>query len=89
MMRAALIKLFPVSAHNFYAWSLQVVNFMSTDTDRVVNFAPSFHQFWSLPFQIAVSLYLLHQQVNKIMLFDYKRTNYELLGGTFLTAWYN
>ena len=36
---------------------------MSTDTDRVVNFAPSFHQFWSLPFQIAVSLYLLHQQV--------------------------
>ena len=37
---------------------------MSTDTDRVVNFAPSFHQFWSLPFQIAVSLYLLHQQVN-------------------------
>ena len=81
MMRAALIKLFPVSAHNFYTWSLQVVNFMSTDTDRVVNFAPSFHQFWSLPFQIAVSLYLLHQQVNKIMLFDYKRTNYELLGG--------
>lgn len=43
--------------------SLQVVNFMSTDTDRVVNFCPSFHQFWSLPFQIAVSLYLLHQQV--------------------------
>lgn len=41
----------------------EVVNFMSTDTDRVVNFAPSFHQFWSLPFQIAVSLYLLHQQV--------------------------
>ena len=36
---------------------------MSTDTDRVVNFAPSFHQFWSLPFQIGVSLYLLHQQV--------------------------
>ncbi|XP_067031621.1 ATP-binding cassette sub-family C member 10-like isoform X2 [Acropora muricata] len=41
----------------------EVVNFMSTDTDRVVNFAPSFHQFWSLPFQIAVALYLLHQQV--------------------------
>ncbi|KAJ7321461.1 Multidrug resistance-associated protein 7 [Desmophyllum pertusum] len=45
----------------------EVVNFMSTDTDRVVNFAPSFHQFWSLPFQIAVSLYLLHQQVGHII----------------------
>lgn len=47
----------------------QVVNFMSTDTDRVVNFAPSFHQFWSLPFQIGVSLYLLHQQVKCILIF--------------------
>ena len=45
----------------------QVVNFMSTDTDRIVNFCPSFHQFWSLPFQIAVSLYLLHQQVINIV----------------------
>ncbi|XP_067681975.1 ATP-binding cassette sub-family C member 10-like [Haliotis asinina] len=41
----------------------QIVNFMSTDTDRIVNFCPSFHAFWSLPFQIGVSLYLLHQQV--------------------------
>ncbi|XP_074640753.1 ATP-binding cassette sub-family C member 10-like [Tubulanus polymorphus] len=41
----------------------EVVNFMSTDTDRVVNFCPSFHQFWSLPFQLAVSLYLLYKQV--------------------------
>ncbi|XP_071962252.1 ATP-binding cassette sub-family C member 10-like [Antedon mediterranea] len=41
----------------------EIVNFMSTDADRVVNFCSSFHQFWSLPFQIAVSLYLLHQQV--------------------------
>ena len=41
----------------------QVVNFMSTDTDRIVNFCPSFHQFWSLPVQTAVALYLLHQQV--------------------------
>ena len=47
----------------------QIVNFMSTDTDRVVNFAPSFHQFWSLPFQIGVSLYLLHQQVKCILIF--------------------
>ncbi len=36
---------------------------MSTDTDRVINFCHSFHEFWSLPFQIAVSLYLLYQQV--------------------------
>ena len=36
---------------------------MSTDTDRIVNFCQSFHQFWSLPFQIGVSLFLLHQQV--------------------------
>ena len=41
----------------------EIVNFMSTDTDRVVNFCPSFHAFWSLPFQVAVSLYLLHSQV--------------------------
>ena len=41
----------------------EIVNFMSTDTDRIVNFCPTFHAFWSLPFQIAVSLYLLHQQV--------------------------
>ena len=41
----------------------QVVNFMSTDTDRIVNFCPSFHAFWSLPLQIGVALYLLHQQV--------------------------
>lgn len=41
----------------------EVVNFMSTDTDRIVNFCISFHQFWSLPFQVAVALYLLHQQV--------------------------
>ena len=40
-----------------------VVNFMSTDTDRIVNFCPSFHQFWSLPFQVSVSLYLLYEQV--------------------------
>ena len=47
----------------------QVVNFMSTDTDRIVNFCPSFHQFWSLPFQIAVSLYLLYLQVRNIIIY--------------------
>ncbi|XP_064395751.1 ATP-binding cassette sub-family C member 10-like [Halichondria panicea] len=41
----------------------QVVNSMSTDTDRIVNFCSSFHQFWSLPFQVIISLGLLYQQV--------------------------
>ncbi|KAJ9574314.1 hypothetical protein L9F63_026040, partial [Diploptera punctata] len=29
----------------------EIVNFMSTDTDRIVNSCPSFHAFWSIPFQ--------------------------------------
>ena len=44
----------------------QITNFMSTDTDRIVNFCPSFHAVWSLPFQIGVSLYLLYQQVPQL-----------------------
>ncbi|MBN3297038.1 MRP7 protein, partial [Amia calva] len=41
----------------------EVVNFMSTDTDRLVNFFVSFHEVWSLPFQFAITLYLLYLQV--------------------------
>ena len=41
----------------------QIINFMSTDTDRIVNFCPSFHSFWSLPVQVIVSLYLLYIQI--------------------------
>ncbi|XP_062400248.1 ATP-binding cassette sub-family C member 10 [Sardina pilchardus] len=41
----------------------EVVNFMSTDTDRLVNFFNSFHEAWSLPFQFALALYLLYLQV--------------------------
>ena len=41
-----------------------MVNFVSTDTDRIVNFCQSFHQFWSLPFQVAITLFLLYQQVS-------------------------
>ncbi|CAL1534987.1 unnamed protein product [Lymnaea stagnalis] len=41
----------------------EIVNFMSTDTDRILNYCPSFHAFWSLPFQVSVSLLLLYQQV--------------------------
>ncbi len=41
----------------------EVLNFASTDTDRVVNFCPSLLQFISLPIQLAITLYLLHQQL--------------------------
>ena len=41
----------------------QIINFMSTDVDRIVNFCPSLHAAWSLPFQFIVTLILLHQQV--------------------------
>ena len=46
-----------------------VMNLMSTDCDRISNFCPSFHQFWSLPFQIAVALYLLYRQVGMLSFF--------------------
>ncbi|KAG7220300.1 hypothetical protein INR49_018292 [Caranx melampygus] len=41
----------------------EVVNLMSTDTDRVGNFFNSFHELWSLPFRFAITLYLLYLQV--------------------------
>ncbi|XP_063774836.1 ATP-binding cassette sub-family C member 10 [Pseudophryne corroboree] len=41
----------------------EVVNFMSTDADRISNFCRSFHELWSLPLQFAITLYLFYQQV--------------------------
>ncbi|XP_061847183.1 ATP-binding cassette sub-family C member 10 isoform X2 [Colius striatus] len=41
----------------------EIVNFMSTDTSRLVNFYLVFHEVWSMPFQFAITLYLLYQQV--------------------------
>ncbi|XP_018573016.1 multidrug resistance-associated protein 7 [Anoplophora glabripennis] len=41
----------------------EIVNFMSTDTDRIVNSCPSFHALWSIPFQLAVTLFLLYSQL--------------------------
>jgi len=35
----------------------EVVNLMSTDVDRIVNFCPSFHQLWSLPLQVSTPSY--------------------------------
>ncbi|KAG7213689.1 hypothetical protein KM043_002932 [Ampulex compressa] len=41
----------------------EIVNYMSTDSDRLVNSCPSFHTFWSIPLQLVVTLYLLHGQI--------------------------
>lgn len=30
----------------------EILNLMSTDVDRIVNACPSFHAFWSIPFQV-------------------------------------
>ena len=40
--------------------SMNTMNLMSTDCERVTNFCNSFHLIWSLPFQIGLSLYLLY-----------------------------
>lgn len=41
----------------------EILNLMSTDTDRIVNSCISFHSFWSIPFQLVVTLYLLYTQI--------------------------
>ncbi|OMO85696.1 hypothetical protein CCACVL1_10040 [Corchorus capsularis] len=41
----------------------EIQTFMSVDADRTVNLCNSFHDMWSLPFQIGVALYLLYTQV--------------------------
>lgn len=40
-----------------------VLNLMSTDTDRIVNSCISFHSLWSIPLQLFTSLYLLYIQL--------------------------
>lgn len=40
-----------------------ILNLMSTDTDRIVNSCISFHSFWSVPFQLFTTLYLLYTQI--------------------------
>lgn len=32
----------------------EITNFMSTDTDRIINSCPSFHFLWSIPLQVIV-----------------------------------
>ncbi|NXL55713.1 MRP7 protein, partial [Chordeiles acutipennis] len=69
MVRAAIIsaiyrKALRVSSTSLTCFTVgEIVNFMSTDTDRLINFCLSFHEVWSLPFQFAITLYLLYQQV--------------------------
>ncbi|NXB08256.1 MRP7 protein, partial [Cnemophilus loriae] len=69
MVRAAVIsaiyrKALRVSSTSLARFTVgEIVNFMSTDTDRLVNFCLSFHELWSLPVQLAITLYLLYQQV--------------------------
>lgn len=41
----------------------EVLNLMSTDTDRIVNSCISFHSFWSIPVQLFTTLYLLYTQI--------------------------
>ncbi|XP_022623376.1 multidrug resistance-associated protein 7 isoform X2 [Seriola dumerili] len=67
--RAALVsaiysKALQVSGSSLAGCTLgEVVNLMSTDTDRVGNFFNSFHELWSLPFRFSITLYLLYLQV--------------------------
>ncbi|XP_028265903.1 multidrug resistance-associated protein 7 isoform X2 [Parambassis ranga] len=67
--RAALVsaiygKALRVSGCSLAGFTLgEVVNLMSTDTDRVVNFFRSFHELWSMPVQFSITLYLLYVQV--------------------------
>lgn len=53
-----------VSGIKMRAFSMgEIVNYMSTDVDRIVNFCPSLHAAWSLPFQLVVTMGLLFQQL--------------------------
>ncbi|NXH19972.1 MRP7 protein, partial [Bucco capensis] len=69
MVRAAIIsaiyrKALRVGSSSLARFTVgEIVNFMSTDTSRLANFCTSFHEVWSLPFQFAITLYLLYQQV--------------------------
>ncbi|KAI4552348.1 hypothetical protein MJT46_016999 [Ovis ammon polii x Ovis aries] len=44
----------------------EVLNLLGTDSERLLNFAGSFHEAWGLPLQLAITLYLLYQQVGVV-----------------------
>ncbi|KAI1722771.1 ABC transporter transmembrane region domain-containing protein [Ditylenchus destructor] len=41
----------------------QLINFMSTDMNRIVGFVTSFHAVWSMPMNLGIALYLLYREV--------------------------
>ncbi|XP_050029460.1 ATP-binding cassette sub-family C member 10 [Dermacentor andersoni] len=43
--------------------SSEALNLVTTDADRIVNLFGSFHEAWSLPLQVAVTMFLLWQQI--------------------------
>lgn len=46
----------------------EVLNLLGTDSERLLNFAISFHEAWGLPLQLAITLYLLYQQVGMVFM---------------------
>lgn len=64
-MRISLVT--KIYSHSLDAKTLtntpDILNLMSTDVDRIVNSCISFHSFWSIPFQLFVTLYLLYTQI--------------------------
>ncbi len=68
-VRAALVAAIYRHSHAMSSISLgaftqgEIINFMGTDTDRIVAFSNSFHAAWSLPFQFVVTLILLYLQL--------------------------
>ncbi|KAM6185957.1 ATP-binding cassette sub-family C member 10 [Rhynchocyon petersi] len=41
----------------------EALNLLGTDSERLLNFAGSFHEAWGLPLQLAITLYLLYREV--------------------------
>ncbi|XP_049748623.1 ATP-binding cassette sub-family C member 10 isoform X1 [Elephas maximus indicus] len=41
----------------------EALNLLGTDSERLLNFAGSFHEAWGLPLQLGITLYLLYHQV--------------------------
>ncbi|XP_069108585.1 ATP-binding cassette sub-family C member 10-like [Argopecten irradians] len=46
----------------------EIVNFLGTDTDRMMRFCHCFHALWSLPFETVICMYIMYQLVGIAML---------------------
>lgn len=65
-MRTAIISAIyakTLEANGLHDAKPEILNLMSTDCDRIVNSCISFHSFWSIPFQLFTTLYLLYTQL--------------------------